>query len=340
MAALLLCGPALAQAPAGPGPAAASPAPAVPDTQTAVLAPPEGTAAPGNWVVVPDTVTFGGTVALVPAEGPAVPLESGTEWLEPVPAGEEIPPAGWTGEDAPPPGSEFRVYRVDPFRLAVGDWTSRVITVRGRAGGTDDIAGVRTPPWPGLPWGPFAGLAAAAALLALAVLWLWNRRRGPAEWPDRALAAPVWLETAPGLRDLVAAGLLARGDGRGFLDGLAALARRYVGGRYGIAAAEMTGREMVAACRRLGYPLGPVRSLAGLIDDADRRRYDPESPTPARCREQAVEFFRQVQATRIVPRHTPASAERILAADQAWTAVARELDPSGRLLAGSRGGRS
>ena len=220
----------------------------------------------------------------------------------------------------------------------MGEWESDVIHVRGRAAGTEEVAGVRTPPFPGWPWGRLALLALAGGLLAFLVVWLWDRRRGPVVWPERPVATAIWLDTAPGFRDLMTGGTLARGDARAFLDGLAGLVRRYVGGRYGIPALEMTGPEMIAACRRLGYPLEPVRNLAGIVDEADRLRYDPEPPTPAWCREKAVGFFGCVQATRVVPGPTPVPQERVLEAEKAWTAVARELDPTGRLMTTTREG--
>ena len=72
---------------------------------------------------------------------------------------------------------------------------------------------------------------------------------------------------------------------------------------------------------------------ANLIDEADRRRYDPDPPRPAWCREQAIGFYAQVQATRVMPRVCPVEPALILAAEKAWAAVARELDPTGRLRA-------
>jgi hypothetical protein len=337
---------AMAQGMSGNGPMPAASVPVVPDTALAVLSLPADVVAPMAWSAGPDTVVFGGTLTIVPAGEVAdaavsLSLTSEEDWLLPV--GEKEPGflKGLLGREGEKPTEpSFRVFRTDPFRVAVGEWVSPVIHVRGRASGTGEFAGVRTPSFPGWPWVRVLLLALALGLVVFLGIWLWDRRRGPVIWPDRSVASAGWLDTAPGFRDLLTEGALARGDARCFLDGLAGLARRYVGGRYGIAASEMTGPEMVTACRRLGYPLGPVRLLAGIVDEADRRRYDPEPPTPARCREQAVAFYSSVQSTRILPRQTSISPDRVLAAEKAWTAVARELDPTGRLVAASREGGS
>jgi len=317
----------------------------VPDTAVAVFSLPEDFPVPSRVMVRPDSVFFGGIVQVIlehDAGGgtPPVILENETAWLEAPTPEEPGRVARFLGRktDSLPPNA-FRVYRTDPFRIQVGSVMSGVIHVRGRAEGTDQVAGIRTPPFPGLPWPTILAGALLLGLVFLLAAWLWGRRHGPVVWPDRPVGTPAWLETATGLDKLIQGGALARGEGSRFLDGLASLARRYMAGRYGVAASEMTGREIVAACRALGYPLGPVRALAGLIDEADRRRYDPDPPLPAWCREQAVGFYTQVQATRVIPRQSPVTPQRILAAEQAWSAVARELDPTGRLRADqNRGG--
>lgn len=334
--------------PVMPSPSAASSAPVIPDTATAILnlpeSLPEGAADPVRVSVLPDTVVFGGVIQVVlePShdDGYVPVLEHETPWLETPVVDESGRLARLLGQEVPTPApNSYRVYRTDPFRIQVGDAVSAVIHVRGRADGTGEVASIRTPPFPGLPWLTMIGAAFLIGLLILLVAWLWGRRHGPVVWPDRPVGTPAWLDAATGLDALIQGGSLSRGESSRFLDGLASLARRYMAGRYGVAATEMTGPEIVTACRVLGYPLGPVRVLANLIDEADRHRYDPEPPRPAWCREQAVGFYVQVQATRVMPRVCPVEPARILEAEKAWAAVARELDPTGRMLADqSRGG--
>lgn len=324
-------------------PVAPTAVPAAPDTALALVELPEEAPTVTAWTLQPDTVTFGGSVVLVPValpEDSSLPdLSTEADWLVPVvPESPGFLARLTRSAPAAAPWPAFRVYRTDPFRLQVGSWTSPVIHVRGRAAGTDEVAGVRTPAWPGWPWGRWLALVLGTGLVVLLLVWLWGRRRGPVVWPDREVPPSVWPDTARGLRDLLAEGSLARGDARRFLDALAGLARAYVAGRYGVAAVEMTGREIVAACRRAGHRGDEVRFLAELIDEADLRRYDPEPPAPGWCRERAAEFYRRVQATRVLPRHTPAAPDRIREAETAWTEVARELDPTGRLLADTRTG--
>jgi hypothetical protein len=299
---------------------------------------PEGAPAPARIIVLPDTVVFGGVIEVVlePAnnDGSVTVLEHETPWLEtPVPDDPGLL-ARLLGQAAPATApNTYRVYRTDPFRVRVGDAVSAVIHVRGRAEGTGEVASIRTPPFPGWPWLTMLAAAVLVGLLVLLGAWLWGRRHGPVVWPDRSVGTPAWLDAAIGLDELIQGGSLSRGEGSRFLDGLAGLARRYMAGRYGVAGAEMTGPEIVKACRALGYPLGPVRVLANLIDEADRRRYDPDPPRPAWCREQAIGFYAQVQATRVMPRVCLVEPALILAAEKAWAAVARELDPTGRLRA-------
>jgi hypothetical protein len=145
---------------------------------------------------------------------------------------------------------------------------------------------------------------------------------------------PAWIPAAIELRDLLGQGFLNRGESRPFLDGLAGIARRFVAGRYRIAAQEMTGREIVAACAGLGYESPHPGHLARMIDAFDHHRYDPEAAAPGWCRDQAVQFFEEVGRVRVLPRYCEVPAGLALEGEGAWKYLGRELSAgSGRRVA-------
>jgi len=58
--------------------------------------------------------------------------------------------------------------------------------------------------------------------------------------------------------------------------------------------------------------------LARLIDEADRRRYDPDPVDATWCRQRSAELIEQMATVRILPRQTKVAAEIRLEADRAW----------------------
>ena len=127
------------------------------------------------------------------------------------------------------------------------------------------------------------------------------------------------------MRDLLQEGYLNRGESRAFLDGLAGVARRFVAGRYRIAAQEMTGREIITACAHLGYRSAQPGVFARLIDRVDLCRYNPEETGPGWCRDQAVLLYDQIDTVRIMPRYTEVPAEIRREGETAWSYLKREL---------------
>ncbi len=332
-------------------------APAAIDTALAILEFPAADPLPIAIHTVQDTVLFGDVFHLILDYSgqlvglPEVRLAADEDWLLPSP--EEKP--GLLGRIlgrilgsnvAPPPDmsalpaagdrvrlvQSFRVYRTDPFRLQAGFFTSPVIQVKGRVAGTDETAGIRTPRSSG--WSPL--LVPGLFVLLLLVLWLawllWGRDSRREDLADRELPEPAWLTAAFELRDLLRAGSLNQGDERAFLDGLAGIVRRFVTGRYRIAAQEMTGREIITACACLGHRSTQPGIFARMIDAVDRRRYDPEVCGSAWCREQAVLLYGQMARVRILPRYSEVSTDLRYAGETAWVELERELSPgTGRL---------
>lgn len=222
----------------------------------------------------------------------------------------------------------YRVYRTDPFRLEWAGQTSAVVNVQGRVDDPSRLAAIRDP----RAWAWFtAALALSLAALALAAAlfwWWWRRRRRGAEPMDWRLPEPAWIGAALALQGLLEERRLERGDPKAFLDGLAAIARRFAAAHYGVPAAELTGCELVKACAERGYDAAQPAAFARLIDGADLRRYDPESPAPGWCRDQIVELTARLSAAKVQPRQTPVEPERLLAAGKAWAVVAAFLPPS------------
>ncbi|MBK7671345.1 MAG: hypothetical protein IPJ24_08125 [bacterium] len=321
-------------------------APAVPDTGRLAFAAADSLPAPTAFHVLGDTVAFGGLLGIAwdlppgAASAGAPPTVAGDQLiLEPEPArpwwritggGRSKLFADAVAALPPSPGERvvatYRVYRTAPFRLEWLGRTSPVVLVRGRVDDPSRLAAIRDP----RPVGWFT--AAAAVLLALLVLlaaaswWWWRRRRrrdnSALDW---SLPEPAWIGTALALRVLLAERHLERGDTRLFLDGLAAVARRHAAGHFGVAAAEMTGRELVASCNARGYAPVQPEALARIIDAADLHRYDRAAPTAEWCRQEAVDLLTALSATRVMPRQTPVAAERLLEAGKAWTAVTADL---------------
>jgi hypothetical protein len=322
--------------------------PAAIDTGLAIFEFPDPDSVPTAVHTVQDTVLFGDMFHLVldypgtVTEAPDVHLASGEGWLKWVP--EENP--GLLGRlpgrgkrpqpdmsDIPDEGDgfrvvrSFRIYRTDPFRLQAGDFVSSVIHVRGRIAGTDEMAGIRAPRPSGWSFLVVLGLLLFFILILVLARWLWNRGRRRAEPTDRVLPLPAWLTASIELRDLVQEGFLNRGDCRPFLDGLAGIARRFVAGRYRIAAQDMTGREITAACAELGHRSQRPGGFAGLIDVLDHRRYDPEASGAGWCREQAVQLYDQISRVRIMPGFTEVPADLLREGESAWAGLKRELSP-------------
>ena len=337
--------------------APAVPAPAVIDTAVAVFEVPPEYPHAVTAHTVQDTVGFGDLFYLVldflpPTEGGLeLSPADGADWLAPVPQKKAGLVRRLLGKNARPlpdlsglPDIDqqvrvvrsFRVYRTNPFRLQVGSYLSPVIHVLGRIEATDQTAAIRAPRSVGWSLLMALVLLAILALILLYARWLWRRSSRRQELTDRPLPAPAWLSAAIELRDLLQGGLLARGDNRAFLDGLAGIIRRYVAGRYRIAAQDMTGREIMAAITKLGHRSAQPGVFARMIEALDRHRYDPEGCEVAWSREQAVLFFDQLAEVRIMPRFTEVPGQLQREGDLAWSGLERELSSGPSRLKNAR----
>jgi hypothetical protein len=316
---------------AGAQPAAPASAPV--DTALVHLSWPGGGPAPYRVTVLGDDVRLGDPVTVVldfaadAKPWPADSLVVDQPWLEPV-TGVQLASAG---APAAGPGprlvAPFRAYRLGPWRAAWRDGpASAVAVVSGRLQGANERQPVRDPrALSGLPrW-----LPAIAAVLLLALLgWLLARRlrrRARSVAIDRPLPPPAWLQAALDLYRLEE----RTGHGRAYLDGLAAVARRYLEGRFHLPAVEMTADEVRQAAERAGWPAGRLRPFADLVAACDAARYAPADVGAARCREGVRTLLDLVEVERVTPRWTPVPAEHLAAADAAWRDLRRRY-PSAR----------
>lgn len=299
--------------------------------------------------VRPDSVAFGDLVQVaVDFAGTAPPdsaLRVQAPWMAPAGAparggllnrgpgrDPEQDPARWP---VLPQGAgrlvrSFRVYGTDPFRLQAGAAISPVVDVGGRTDAAGQAAPVRDPRALGLALAAWVWILLGAAAAAALIWWLWRRRgRAAVEDLDLPVASIAWLAAVRDLRRLLDETGSAGWEGRRFLDRLAGIVRTYIGGRFLIGAREMTGREIVAACRSRGYPSAPAKALAALVDRADRRRYGPGDPGPQECREAAAAFLELLGQVRILPRMTPVPPADLQSAQAAWASLVGEFQEAG-----------
>ncbi len=174
------------------------------------------------------------------------------------------------------------------------------------------------------------------ALAAGVALWLWLRRRlrSGAAAVDRPLPAPGWLAAAIALWRLDEEDLPARGEGRMFLDRLAAILRAYLAARFYLPACESTATELATAIEGSGWPAAPLRDFVALIAAADADRFAPGRIEPARCRADLARAVALISAVRIEPRYTPVAAALRVEAEAAWSGLCRRhLDVSPREVA-------
>lgn len=310
-----------------PAPDPGQPLPVPPDTVVVDLLWPT----PGGGRLVgaqPDTLLLGQPCRLVFTDLPAVlpdslPLPA---WLEPVGV-----------EPAPDPAGAralvVRPYRLGPFRVRAGGEVSPVVLVRGRLADAQATTPVREPRRAG--WNPLALLLLlAAAAVVTAIAWWLARRRwgGGALGRDRQPVPAAWPRTALDLEQLLGSGFAADGE-RVFLDGFTALVRSHVARRFLVHGREMTAEEIGTACARLGYEQPAARPFVRLVDEADRRRYDPEPVSEAFCLEQVALFLEAVAAVRIAPAAGSLPGDELAAGEAAWRRLRAEY-----ALAGARGG--
>jgi len=311
---------AAAQTPAGL-PAAS----AAPDTAVVRLRWTGTGTAPRVVAVIPDTVAFGGVVAIVleddggtEGQAPAA-LQVEAPWLEPAPDAIVPELANLPAPRGARTVAPYRVYRVGPWRPAGDDGRlGPVVQTIGRLTDSTALAPVRDPrAVAGVPrW--LVILGGALALVALAGWLLRRRRRRRAGWAaDLPLVPPAWIAAALALRDLdqAASGPV---EGRRYLDQLAGIVRRYLLGRLLLPAEEMTAAELAEADRRGGWPPAQLRGFTRVVAACDEARYAPPAVSALQCRDRLAEVLDLIEAVRIMPVWSPVPAPLLADAEAAW----------------------
>jgi len=308
-------------------------APASPDTAVAQFSWRDGGPEPGGLAVFPGQTQLGDVVVLV-LDLPADSMPTGTDslrvdvdWLEPAPTVQVALP-----EDFPAPRgvwflAPFRIYRLGPWRPAWGDGPpGPLLAVSGRLEGAADLAPIRDPrALGGLPLWVLV-LAVGLALLAglLLLVRRWRGRGRVAVAADRPLPPPAWMPAAVALWNLEQ----TPGHDRAFLDSLAAILRRYLGGRYHLPAQEMTAGEISVAVLRAGWPAARLRSFAKLLATCDEARYAPAAVGGQRCRQDMQQVIDLIDGERVEPVWSPVSASARTDAAAAWQELRRRYpDP-------------
>jgi hypothetical protein len=203
---------------------------------------------------------------------------------------------GASSTAAPPEAPGVHRYEVALFELTDAKVPSVVVKYRTPDGGEGEaatepvamkiasrlpkdadpqkIADIRGPV--SLTVGPAFWIALGLLGMSLLALVVWLIRRGrPAAGPAAAAPRPTdpAAEARAALAALVASGVLARGDHRGFYIALTALAKRYLERRLGAPVLEMTTAEMVAFLRDSPKAKNLVTPLRDLANAADQIKF-------------------------------------------------------------------
>jgi hypothetical protein len=334
---LLALGPAVAGAqPPLPGTGSGQAMPmgvpeaAPPDTVVARLDLAEGQPLPKSAAFLADTITVGrdawlrleyaGDAVLAGREEFREVGDFDQDWIGWAPGG-KARPAGENAVELP-----VKVYQINPFRVEVGDRSTGVVLVDFRTTGLQETAAIREPRRWG--WNLMTLVLGVLLITALVLLgwWAWTARKVVTEQlPDWEVPPPAWLQTAADLQQLQDDRLAESGQERLFLDRLAGICRRYLAGRYRVGATEMTGQEILAACRERGHDPRMVARFTSLLDRIDSCRYDPDGPSAEDCRLRSSEFLTAVAQVRVMPRFTPVPAALARAGQSAWNSLGRLL---------------
>jgi len=322
------------------GVAPAPTAVALPDTATLLLASERVGPAPTLRSAGPDSIVFGGEIAVLcvfPATAGEVALDSlvcRVPWAEVTGVAAIDEPAN----DGTVVSIGLRLSRAGPYRLAWADGprTEQVFHVTGRLGAADQPSPLRDPRSLGwYRWRLVLALLTALALLLL-ILRLRRRRDLVSGFSD-PLPPPAWMPAAVALCDLADGGLAARGEGRAFLHELDLIYRRFLAGRFHIRAVEMTSDEIATALALRRYPAQISTRAVAILSCCDLLRFSPGEVAVSACLEQLCAVVDAMAETRGRARHTPVPPALEVEARLSWNKLQEIESPAVAALAG--GGR-
>lgn len=121
------------------------------------------------------------------------------------------------------------------------------------------------------PWYVWAAIAAAAAIIALTAIYFYRRRqpRQPSETPTVAVARSPYEIALEEFDRLDNAQLLAQGSVKQHYTAVSDILRRYIGGRYGVMAMEVTTRELLAELDERQIRFESRHDIARLLEVCD-----------------------------------------------------------------------
>ena len=156
------------------------------------------------------------------------------------------------------------------------------------------------------------GLEPLAALLFALRYHLSKRGKHLSDLFKPAPPAPPHVEAIRALEGLHNQKLWQNNKHKAYYSGLTDILRRYLAGRYGIGALEMTSDEIIDAVRPLDLPRKSAMELTALLREADLVKFAKATPEAARNEEAYQWAYYFVEETKPVEEQPSAEAEEPL----------------------------
>jgi hypothetical protein len=168
-----------------------------------------------------------------------------------------------------------------------------------------DIRDIKPPLTPPRDWKTLilTGLAVVLGIAAIVAAWWYIRRRrqGKSILPERQVplrpAHEIALEE---LKALVASDWLAAGKHKAWHSELADIVRRYIEGRYGVDALEMTSRQLLTALDKYGLDERWLPGLTDMLTICDMAKFAKYVPEPAETERLTAAAFDFVDGTKLI----------------------------------------
>lgn len=210
-----------------------------------------------------------------------------------------------TGEFEIPALQVTYTLKGDTARYTLSSEPIRILVQSLNPSEAGDIRDIKPPLVPPRDWRSILLKVGGGVLLIAAAVAAWwyvrRRRQGKSILPERqAPPRPAHEIALEELKALVASDWLATGKHKAWHSELADIIRRYIQGRYGIDAPEMTSRQLLGALDKYGLEekwLPGLKELLSICDMAKFAKYVPEAAETERLISTAFDF---VQGTRLM----------------------------------------